>query len=150
MWATNYWTSDAAYPNEAQDPYLDPMSYVSGYDTPAGAKRFWGNGDGRLYYPPLACAKPGKTQDAPNFEPPVASIRFEMLREGLEDYEMLYLLREKLASAKDLSPAERAEYEALLTVPESITSSMTQFSTDPAPIYQRRAKVAEAIEVLVK
>ncbi|MBP3695762.1 MAG: DUF4091 domain-containing protein [Thermoguttaceae bacterium] len=150
IWATNYWTSDAAYPEDAQDPYRDPMSYVSGYDTPAGTKRFWGNGDGRLYYPPLACATPVKAPEVPNFGQPVASIRFEMLREGLEDYEMLYLLREKLASAKDLSSAKRAEYEALLKVPESITSSMTQFSTDPAPIYERREKIAEAIEALLK
>lgn len=150
IWATNYWTSDAAFPNELQNPYLDPMSYVSGYDTPAGTKRFWGNGDGRLYYPPLACATDRKAGDAPNFEQPVSSIRLEMLREGLEDYEMLYLLREKLAAAKNLSPADRETYEALLTVPDSITSSMTQFSADPAPIYRQRAKIAKAIEELSK
>jgi len=27
---------------------------------------------------------------------------------------------------------------------------MTQFSTDPAPIYERREKIAEAIEALLK
>jgi len=71
-----------------------------------------------------------------------------MLREGLEDYEMLYLLREKLAAAKDLPAEKRAEYEALLTVPPEITSSMTEFSKNPAPIYSRREKIAEAIEAL--
>ena len=74
--------------------------------------------------------------------------RIEMLREGLEDYEMLYLLREKLAAAKDLPAEKRAEYEALLTVPPEITSSMTEFSKDPAPIYARRKQIAEAIEML--
>ncbi|MDO4628756.1 MAG: DUF4091 domain-containing protein [Planctomycetia bacterium] len=147
IWASNYWTSDAAYPQEAQNPYEDPMSYVSGYSTPAGARLFWGNGDGRLYYPPLSCATPNKNFDAPNFEEPVPSIRFEMLREGIEDYEMLYLLSEKLKAA-EISPEKRAEYEALLTVPEEITTSMTEFSTSPMPIYERREKVAEAIEKL--
>ena len=148
IWATNYWTSPTAFPKVPQDPYLDPMSYVSNHALPAGTKRFWGNGDGRFLYPPLSCAVPNKNTDAPNFEEPVASIRIEMLREGLEDYEMLYLLREKLAAAKDLPAEKRAEYEALLTVPPEITSSMTEFSKDPAPIYARRKQIAEAIEML--
>lgn len=148
IWTSNYWTSNTAFPDAPQNPYLDPMSYVSGYDTPAGTKRYWGNGDGRLYYPPLSCAVPNPNSDEPNFEQPVASIRLEMLREGLEDYEMLYLLRERLAAAKGLTPAERAGLEALLVVPEEITSSMTEFSTDPTPIYAQRKKVAEAIEWL--
>jgi len=144
IWATNWWTSDAAFPDEAQNPYLDPMSYVSGYDTPKGTKRFWGNGDGRLYYPPLSCATPNKT-GTPNFDEPVPSIRLEMLREGCEDFEMLWLLREKLKTA---TPEQRAKYEPLLTVPAEITTTMTQFSKDPAPIYRHRKAVAEAIEVL--
>ncbi len=148
IWATNYWTSPTAFPKAPQDPYLDPMSYVSNHALPAGTKRFWGNGDGRFLYPPLSCAAPNPNTEEPNFEEPVASIRFEMLREGLEDYEMLYLLREKLAAAKDLPAEKRAEYEALLTVPPEITSSMTEFSKDPAPIYAHRAKIAEAIEAL--
>ena len=58
VWTSNYWTSSAAYPDEPQNPYEDPMGYVSGYSTPKGAKAFWGNGDGRFVYPPLAAATP--------------------------------------------------------------------------------------------
>ncbi len=40
-------------------------------------------------------------------------------------------------------------YEALLEVPAAITRDMTTFTTDPAPIYTRRAEVARAIEELL-
>jgi hypothetical protein len=148
VWETNYWTSSAAFPDKPQNPYEDPMGYVSGYSTPTGAKHYWGNGDGRFIYPPLAAATPG-TSSEPVLEGPVSSIRWEMLREGVEDYEYLYLLRQRLDKRRDKLPAEEvSRIEALLKVPESITKDMTTFTTDPAPIHARRAAVAEAIERL--
>jgi hypothetical protein len=151
VWEATYWTSSAAYPDQPQNPYEDPMGYVSGYSTPRGVKQFWGNGDGRFVYPPLAAATPGASGPEPVIEPPVSSIRWEMLREGLEDHEFLYLLREELAKRRnDLSADEVKKYESLLEVPDSITQDMTAFTTDPAPIYARRAALAEAIERLSK
>ena len=149
IWATNYWTSEAAYPDAPQNPYEDPMSYVSGYGTPKGTKSFWGNGDGRFLYPPLAAAVPGKSGPAAVLEGPVSSLRWEMLREGVEDYEFLWLLRDLLAKRRaGLSAEDARRYESLLEVPEAITKDMTTFTTDPAPIYARRAAIAEAIERL--
>ncbi|MHB8901605.1 MAG: DUF4091 domain-containing protein, partial [Thermoguttaceae bacterium] len=145
VWESNYWTSSAAFPDSAQNPYEDPMGYVSGYSTPRGTKSFWGNGDGRFIYPPLSAATPSSR---PVLEAPVTSIRWEMLREGVEDYEYLYLLRQKLAERKDLPEAERARWEGLLEVPEAITGDMTTFTPHPGPIYERRQAVAEAIERL--
>jgi hypothetical protein len=149
IWSTNYWTSDTAFPDKPQNPYEDPMGYVSGYGTPKGAKQYWGNGDGRFIYPPERAAVPGATGPGPVFDPPVSSIRWEMLREGVEDFEFLYLLRERLAKHRaSLKPEEVKQYEALLEVPAEITRDMTTFATDPSPIYARRAAVAEAIERL--
>lgn len=149
IWASNYWTSGTAFPDpkHPQDPYLDPMCYVSGYSTPAGTKRFWGNGDGRLYYPPLTCAQPSSE---PNFEQPVPSIRLAMLREGIEDFETLQVLKSKIQSAKNLTVEQRAKYEALLAVPSEITEDLTTFNFSPQPIYQRRAKIAAALEEISK
>lgn len=148
VWQSNYWTSSAAYPDQPQNPYEDPMGYVSGYSTPKGTKSFWGNGDGRFIYPPLAAATPSST---PVLEPPVSSIRWEMLREGVEDYECLYILRELLEEkGNDLPESKRVEFQQLLEVPEAITKDMTTFATDPRPIYQRRQAVAKAIEELTK
>ncbi len=146
VWQSNYWTSSAAFPDQPQNPYEDPMGYVSGYSTGRGVKAFWGNGDGRFIYPPLAAATPSK---APVLEPPVSSIRWEMLREGVEDYEYLYRLRELLAAKGNKLPdGRRAELQGLLAVPESITKDMTTFTTDPRPIHERRREIAEAIEEL--
>jgi len=153
VWSSNYWTSSAAFPDpdRPQNPYEDPMGYVSGYSTPKGTKRYWGNGDGRFIYPPESAAVPGLSGTGPVIEPPVSSIRWEMLREGIEDYEFLYMLRELLEKRrKDLPPEEIEKYEALLEVPASITADMTTFTTDPAPIYARRAAIAEAIERLTR
>lgn len=150
VWSSNYWTSDAAYPDKPQDPYEDPMGYVSGYSTPKGVKRYWGNGDGRFIYPPLAASVPGKSP-GPVIAPPVSSIRWEMIREGVEDFECLYLLRELVEKHRGKLAADKLKhYESLLAVPEAITKDMTTFTTDPGPIYARRAQIAAAIQELSK
>lgn len=149
VWTTNYWTSTAAYPGEKQNPYEDPMSWTSGYSTPAGTKRPWGNGDGRFLYPPLAAA--GGNPGRPVMDPPVECIRWEMLRDGIEDYEYFAIL-ERLLGKKGASLAadERAEYERLLEVPGNVSESMVDFTFDPAPMEAHRAALAEAIAELRK
>lgn len=148
VWETTYWTSSAAYPDarQPQNPYSDPMSWTSGYSTPAGDRRPWGNGDGRFVYPPLAAAA---GSNAPVLDGPVDSIRWEHLRDGLEDYEYLCILRKRLAERR-LTLAEKSyqNFAELLKVPESITRSLTEFAADGAPIEQHRARVARAIEAL--
>lgn len=149
IWETNYWTSIAAYPDSAspQNPYTDPMGWVSGYSTPAGTKQAWGNGDGRFMYPPEAAAD-GQPAE-PVLDGPVDSIRFEMLRDGIEDYEYMVLLDKLLAQHRDsLSGPERLAYEKLLDVPSEVSLDLTHFTLDPAPIEAHRAAVAAAVEEL--
>ncbi len=138
IWQTNYWTSPTAFPGGAlQDPWADPMSYVSGYGVPAGTRRFWGNGDGRFLYPPNRGLSKEK-----NLDGPVNSLRWEMLREGIEDYEYFWILRERLRRKR--SPVA----EKLLAVPQEIFSDLTHFSKDPGVLYRHRKLLAEAIERL--
>ncbi|MBQ9367918.1 MAG: DUF4091 domain-containing protein [Victivallales bacterium] len=147
IWATNHWTSSCAYPDSLQNPYLDPMSWVSGYDTPKGTKKPWGNGDGRFVYPPEVCAD--GTAETFVDEPPVGCIRLEMLRDGIEDYEYFAMLKKLLAAKGDkLSASKRAEYEALLKVPADVTTSPINFTGSPAPMEAHRAKLAKAIAQL--
>jgi Glycoside hydrolase 123, catalytic domain/Glycoside hydrolase 123 N-terminal domain len=146
VWETDYWTSSAAYPdaNHPQNPYADPMSWRSGYSTPKGQKRPWGNGDGRFIYPPEAAADAHPS--APVLDGPVATIRWEMLRDGIEDYEYMAMLQRLLKAKKDkLTADQRQGYAALLEVPADITSDMTTFTKDPAPIEARRDQIARAI-----
>jgi hypothetical protein len=149
VWQTNYWTSGAAYPDSLQNPYEDPMGWVSGYSTPKGTKRAWGNGDGRFIYPPEAAADGNPA--APVLAGPVDSIRWEMLRDGIEDYEYFAILKRLLAEKGARLPATRRQaYEALLTVPTTVTVTRTDFTTDPAPLEAHRLKLAAAIEDLSK
>ncbi len=149
MWSSNYWTSPAAYPDGLQNPYTDPMSWVSGYDTPAGTKIPWGNGDGRLLYPPEAVLE--GPQESLCLEDPVSSIRMEMLRDGIEDYEYFVILQKLIAEkAHSLTPDETQRYSSLLEVPAEVTSEMTKFNVDSSPMKAHRIKLAEAIEALLK
>ncbi|MGA2497089.1 MAG: glycoside hydrolase domain-containing protein [Tepidisphaeraceae bacterium] len=149
VWETSYWTSSTAYPekDQLQNPYEDPMSWQSGYGAPRGARQPWGNGDGRFIYPPQAAA--GAAPAVPVLDGPVDSIRWEMLRDGIEDYEYLVILRKLLAEkGSKLPEAQRAEAEELLKVPAEITTDMTHFNRSPEPIDRQRERVARAIERL--
>lgn len=144
IWTTNYWTNDTAFPNTPQNPYTDPMCYATGPSDTIGC---YGNGDGRFFYPPLSVFDPKKANDAPCLDPPVSSIRAEMLREGIEDYEMLAMLADTLKeNSAALSESEQAKLRELLTVPNSITESLTVFTDNPNNVYRRRSEIAHAIE----
>ncbi len=147
IWETLWWTSSTAFPDSLQDPYKDPMSYQTGYGAKPGEKKYWGNGDGRFLYPPEAnVVSGGKT---PVLEGPVSSLRWEMLREGVEDVDYLHLLADAIRVNRVRADAETLRRaSALLDVPPTITRSMTEFTSDPTPIYERRAAVAEMIERL--
>ena len=147
VWQTNYWTSPTAYPDHPQNPYEDPMGWRTGYSTPKGEKRPWGNGDGRFIYPPLAAADARPA--APVLAGPVDSIRWEMLRDGIEDYEYLAMLERLLEAKADRLPrTKRNQYKKLLEVPADITADMTTFTKDPAPIQAHRDRLAKAITAL--
>ena len=151
IWDTVYWTSGTAYPDQEhpQNPYLDPMSWVSGYGVAPGTKQSWGNGDGRFLYPPLAAAD-GKPA-APVLDAPVVSYRLAMLRDGLEDYEYFVMLKRLLAEkGGTLTPRERENVTALLTVPADVSASLTSFTRDPAPLEAHRDKLARVIVMLLK
>lgn len=151
VWESNFWTSNNAYPDRPQNPYEDPMGYVSDATLGRGVKHFWGNGDGRFLYPPEAAAVPGASGPGPVIAPPVSSIRWEMLREGIEDYEYLHLLRGLVAKRRaGLAPDRLRQLESLLEVPPAITAEATLYTTDPAPIFARRAEIARAIETLLE
>ncbi|MDO5554588.1 MAG: DUF4091 domain-containing protein [Planctomycetia bacterium] len=143
VWESLYWTSPSAFPKSAQNPYLDPMGYVAG--GPAGTKSYWGNGDGRFLYPPLAAAVPGRNDGKPILEEPVCSIRWEMIREGVEDYHLLLMLKELAETQKETLTESQKERLADVFNMTPITKSLTEFTLTPVPIYQQRQKIADLI-----
>ena len=144
VWKTNYWMSPAVYSeDELQNPYQDAMSYQSPQGRPLGYVKFWGNGDGRFLYPPKAVFNGEKSLDGP-----VNSIRWELLREGIEDYEYFWMLNEQIKQLKASDPQNPLirEAEGFLKIPETIVVSMTEFTKDAAPIYAHRSQLARMID----
>ena len=91
------------------------------------------NGDGHLLYP-------GADRK------PYSSIRFEALRDGLEDYEYLWTLRALLQQAEDAKQSGAALDAArkLLTLDELVRETGA-YEPDPAPYLAYRQRIAEAI-----
>ncbi len=144
VWRINSWNDSGVYPDPAspQNPYEDPMSWTTRKVRNEVKPIPYGNGDGRFLYPPESAAKGNPKK--PVLDAPVDSIRLEMLRDGIEDYEYLVILRNRLASAKKVP----ATYRQLLEVPREITTSMTEFTKIPVPIEKQRDNIARAIEKL--
>jgi hypothetical protein len=148
IWATTYWTSPAAFPPpKLPDPWTDPMSYTSGYGEKPGEVGYWGNGDGRFLYPPRRDPAADKRAC---LDGPVNSLRWESLRDGMEDYEYLWLLRE--ASQRELfwrgeTDLYKQSHE-LLKVPNEVSQDLTHFTTDPRVMLAHRDRVARMIERL--
>jgi hypothetical protein len=143
-WSTNYWTEDSVFPPpDYQDPWRDPMSY----NFEDGVAGTWGNGDGRLVYPPRAW-KDGRTR----IEGPTPSIRWELIREGIEDYEYFWMLRKAADDLKrlGLAPDLVRKAKALLVIPGSIVRSTLEYTDDPATLQSHRAAVGAVLEQAVR
>ena len=147
VWETTYWTSPAAFPSpKLQDPWTDPMGYVSGYDFQPGHVGYWGNGDGRFIYPPR---RDYANDSSACLDGPVNSIRWENLRDGMEDYEYFWLLEQevKRVEAKGATDLTR-QARGLLEIPQEISRDLTQFTTDPRLVQAHRNRIATMLETL--
>jgi len=103
------------------DPWTDTLTYPGG------------NGDGSLIYP---------AQDGP-----VDSLRWELCRDGTEDYDMLAMLRDTLAAAK--AKGYRGNADAYLKFPQ-LTKSWTEYTGNPRLLEEQRRKVGNYLEQLTR
>jgi hypothetical protein len=131
-WATDHWTQVGC----------DPWSETETFPT--------GNGDGSLLYPGAGSVGP------------VASIRLKMLREGLEDYDLLAMLGKRLKQAASMiggpaagyEPKERLFEHALALIsedgrprsPDDEAPYLTHATQDYREIEERRIAVIDEIE----
>lgn len=117
-WCVNWW------------PYSDPFKT-------ANNSQWEQNGTGLLFYP--------------GEDGPIASLRVEIFRDGMEDYEYIQILMKKLQSLKQngLTDQEKKFIEGsakLLTIDESIASSMSSFVKNGETLQDRRNAIARKIE----
>jgi hypothetical protein len=122
-WAINFW-------NQTPDPWLDPVTFISGFACSDG---YVLNGEGSLIYPGDHAER---YTGQPDVIGPVSSIRFELLREGIEDYEYLWML-------KDLGDDEFAEKQV-----QNLVIDVSTFSRNLAELYLTRKAMARRLEEL--
>jgi hypothetical protein len=109
------------------------------WDDPFGPAPKYPPGDSHIIYP-------GKSG-------PMSSMRWEMLREGMEDYEYFWLLEsrtaalmQKLEVSRDRFPADARSRE----ICGSLVRSLTDYETDPEAVYAARDKLAGEIVTIEK
>ncbi|WP_299577381.1 glycoside hydrolase domain-containing protein [uncultured Sunxiuqinia sp.] len=146
IWSTNFWNSLSASPKGyLQNPWEEPMSFVTGYGWPQGKQTIWGNGDGRFFYPPN---KEPNVKSKDWIEGPVPSLRLEILRDGLEDYDYLILLKKAIEQASGKKKKLANEAKQLLELPAGIISDEKTYSKNPQDLLEYRRKLARYIELL--
>ncbi len=98
-----------------------------------------GNGGGQLIYP--------------GPDGPIPSIRLAIVRDGMEDYEYLWLLKDRIEKLKAKASKEGKGLEDLIEESEEVLGgvdtlvrSTSDYEEDPDRIYAVREKVADQIE----
>lgn len=123
-WALNYW-------GETANPWLDAVTFHSGFLCSDG---YVLNGEGSLLYPGDYNKE---FTGQPNVYGPVSSIRLELLREGIQDYEYIWML-------KHLGANEFADKEV-----DDLVVSVGAFSRNVAELYLTREAMAKKLESLL-
>ncbi|MGQ9763589.1 MAG: glycoside hydrolase domain-containing protein [Armatimonadota bacterium] len=128
-WQTVFWR---------KDPWQHPMNDEGGKNL--------GNGDGTLLYP--ATRKPSQKL---LLEGPLDSIRWEMIREGIEDYDYFAMLRDAIQVAV-IRGVDRKLIDAgkkALGGVDEVVRSVVDYEKDPRKLASVRIRVGNALEELV-
>ena len=124
-WGLNHWDWHPPYYRE--EPY-NPYDNTTGGSLQAG--------DSYVLYPPR---RPGESHE------PVDSIRWEIIRKAMEDYEYLYMLRDLLKRGEG-NPEDLEEGRRLLReMDERIVPDFTGHTRDAGYLESFRLRVAKAI-----
>ena len=135
-----YWRSNREWlsnldcaPKWQEDKWRTYIFHISTGD------RKYRNGMGNLVYP-------GRNGEL------LPSLRLENLRDGLEDYEYLAMLKRLVAAGRRKCSAskELRKAEILLSVPAKVAQTVNSYSDDPVNLMRYREQVAHAIEALLE
>lgn len=124
-WEINHW-------DDTSNPWRDPVSFNSGFFCSDG---FTLNGEGYLVYPGDYTEE---FTGQPDVEGPISSLRFELLREGIEDYTYLSML-------KDLGDEAFADAQV-----RDLVIDVRAFSRNVEDLYLTREAMARRLEELTE
>jgi len=125
-WWFNYWRPNLEL-SKGDNPW--PLSRKTEWNSRSFK---WSNGDGVLVYPgPDGQALP--------------SIRLSVMRDAIEDWELLFRLRRTLELATKTESPETEKWlqpsQTLLSVPTKITENLIEWSSDPQVYQDARAEL---------
>ncbi|MBM4031929.1 MAG: DUF4091 domain-containing protein [Planctomycetes bacterium] len=122
----NIWEKN--YPKDPAERYPNGKWQADGWS------RGWpSNGDGMLFYPG-----------------PISGLRFEAIRDGIEDWESHMVLRDCVEAVRNRKHAAKhkdliAEAEKLLKVDDDIVAGFTKYCLDPDKLLARREALGDLI-----
>ncbi|MFN3422999.1 MAG: DUF4091 domain-containing protein, partial [Armatimonadota bacterium] len=123
-WCVNYWTDEKGKPF---DLFANPVAYPGG------------NGDGFLFYP-----DPDKGE-------PIPSVRAEIFRDAIEDYDLLTMLRELVTSLRsDKRVAKLLTQAEQILDASNLILAPNEFVDDPTAYEQRHHQILGLTEALQK
>lgn len=124
-WAANFWT-------ETPNPWLDAVTFISGFLCSDG---YVLNGEGSLLYPGDHVKR---FTGQPNVDGPVSSLRFELLREGIEDYDYIQMLK---------NGGQKAFADSVVN---KLVIDVSTFSRNVSDLYEARKAMAKQLEKMKK
>ncbi len=127
-WLMNGWVANSQ--SELRWPKAPWIPYAR-----AGYERR--NGEGYFLYP----GPDGK---------PISSVRFELIRDGIEDWELIELLKEAVSRTRKSDPSSPVLAEAVAALSEgmALAPEADRYTLDPEQLLKVRARIAHAVMAL--
>jgi hypothetical protein len=145
VWQSNQWNGNSASgaPDLLQNIWDDPMTYKSGHGTPYGSAPEFGNGDGMFFYPPN---RDPNTDQSKYLTGPVPSLRLEILREGLDDYDYMIMLEDCIREAGANQQNLVRKARQVLNFGTDVFVNDREYSRDPEVLMQLRKQMGNILE----
>lgn len=145
IWSSTSWNSPTVAPaGTLQNQWEDPYCFGSNNSM---IQRLLAVGDGTLFYPHNRHPNEDKTTAYTGY--PIPCVRLEILRDGIEDYDYLTMLAERIPR---MSAADARKAKALLVMPkevyqdDNLSDKEAYFIQDPQYLFQRREQIAALLE----
>ncbi len=145
IWSSTSWNSPTVSPKGTlQNQWEDPYCFGSSHQM---IQRLLACGDGTLFYPHNRKPNEDKTTAFTGY--PIPCVRLEILRDGIEDFEYLTMLEERIPR---MNASDAAKARKLLVMPEeaykddSIDDPEAYTIQDPLFLFQRREQIATLLE----
>ena len=148
VWASNIWNQDGCSPSGVlQNIWEDPMTYMDGHGTPVGGAVEYGNGDGMFFYPPNRDPNNDKTK---YLRGPVPSIRLEILREGIDDYDYMIMLENSMKNATPEQQGLVKKAKQLLNFGDEVFTDESKYTKNPKVLLDYRKQMGDLLEKFSK